>query len=101
MGPRMSESKLIDLDTLLCGRPTWDQVVAFWKDGEFCEEQYLVAAIEKHLLTEEQRKLMFDRHLSIEKMLNGRYVGGAEVGAAVERIYDEWNARLGFEAFGA
>jgi hypothetical protein len=98
----MSDKDLIDLDTLLHGKPTWEEVVAFWKvDGDFCEEQYLVAAIEKHLLTEEQRKLMFDHHLSIEKMLNGRYVGGAEVSAAVGRIYDEWNAKLGFEAFGA
>jgi len=98
----MSDKDLIDLDTLLHGSPTWEEVVAFWKvDGDFCEEQYLVAAIEKHLQTEEQRKLMFDHHLSIEKMLNGRYSAARRSCAAVQRIYGEWNAKLGFKAFGA
>lgn len=90
---------MIDLDALLHGTPTWDQVVEFWKDdGEFCGEEYLVPAIEKHLLTEDQRKRMFDAHLSIEKMLNGRYYG--RQAPVVQAIYDEWNAKLGFKAFG-
>jgi hypothetical protein len=90
---------MIDLDELLNGTPTWDQVLEFWKDdGDFCGEQYLVEAIEKHLLTEDQRKRMFDAHLSIEKMLNGRY--GISLSPVVQAIYDEWNQKLGFKEFG-
>jgi hypothetical protein len=92
---------MIDLDGLLNGDPTWEQVVEFWKDdGDFCGEEYLVQAIEKWLLTEDQRKRMFDARLSIEKMLNGRYVGEGKVGETVAAIYAEWNAKLGFKAFG-
>jgi hypothetical protein len=92
---------MIDLDGLLNGSPTWEQIVEFWKDdGDFCEEAYLVQAIEKWLQTEEQRKRMFDARLSIEKMLNGRYVPDGKTDLIVEAIYAEWNAKLGFKAFG-
>jgi len=92
---------MIDLDGLLYGDPTWEQVVEFWKDdGDFCGEGYLVSAIERWLLTEDQRKRMFDAKLSIEKMMNGRYVGGGDVSETVGAIYGEWNAKLGFNAFG-
>jgi hypothetical protein len=90
---------MIDLDTLLHENPTWEEVVEFWKDdGEFCGEQYLVAAIERWLQTEEQRKGLFDHRLSIEKMLNGRYVS-SDVGDFVESLFTAWNEKLGFEAF--
>jgi hypothetical protein len=92
---------LIDLEEALNGTPTWEQVVEFWRDdGDFCEEHYLVAAIERWLLTEEQRKAMFDHRLSIEKMLNGRYVDSLGVGMLVAGIFEEWNKKLGFKAFG-
>jgi len=91
---------MIDLDELLNGTPTWEQVVEFWKDdGDFCEEQYLVAAIEKYLLTEEQRELMFKNHLTIEKMLNGRYMG--LVSNMVRDIFELWNYKLGWKEFGS
>jgi len=33
---------MIDLDELLNGSPTWEQVVEFWKDdGDFCGEEVL------------------------------------------------------------
>jgi hypothetical protein len=89
---------MICLDELLTGTPTWEQVVGFWRDGEFCGEEYLVQAIEKWLQTEEQRKRMFDARLSIEKMLNGRFT--ADVEKDVDAIFAEWNAKLGFKAFG-
>ena len=89
---------MIDLDELISGNPSWDQVIEFWRDdGDFCGEEYLVQAIEIHLLTESQRKLMFDNRLTIEKMLNGRY---SHAGATVQQIFNEWNTKLGFEAFG-
>jgi hypothetical protein len=89
---------VIDLDELLFGTPTWEQVVEFWKAGDFCEEKYTVEAIEKHLQTEDQRKRMFNAKLSIEKMLNGRHTGDVE--EDVRAIFGEWNAKLGFNAFG-
>lgn len=90
---------MIELDELLTGTPTWEQVVEFWRDdGEFCGEQYLVMAIKKWLRTEEQRQQMADMDMSIEEMLNGRYDG--KFYDSVQKIYDEWNTKLGFKAFG-
>lgn len=92
--------ELIDLDELLHGDPTWQQVQEFFQYGEFCEERYDVEAIEKHLLTEEQRIGMFNYHLSIEKMLNGRYPCQGKEKEFVYSCYEAWNAKLGFKAFG-
>ena len=93
------QDEMIDLDELLNGEPTWEQVVEFWKDdGDFCGEEYLVQAIEKHLQTEDQRKRLFDARLSVEKILNGRYYGEQE--PLVQAIYNEWNQKLGFKEFG-
>jgi len=90
--------KMIDLDHILYGEPTTQEVVAFFERGEFDSEEYQVEAIEKHLLTEEQRKLMFDHRLTIEKVLNGRY--GEQEGPIVIKIFKEWNDKLGFKLFG-
>jgi len=87
----------IDLDWLLYGNPTTEQVRWFFKEGEFHEEHYHVTAIERYCLTEEQRKGMFDRHLSIEKILNGRYTGDQE--PFVRKTLKEWNDKLGVKAF--
>lgn len=92
---------MIELDELLNGTPTWEQVVEFWRDdGEFYGEQYLVPAIKKWLRTEDQRQRMAKADISIEEMLNGRYEGGERIGKVVQSIFDEWNAKLGFKAFG-
>lgn len=91
---------MIDLDELLNGNPTWEQVVEFWRDdGEFYGEQYLVPAIKRWLRTEDQRQRMAKADVSIEEMLNGRY-NGERVGGVVQAIFDEWNAKLGFKSFG-
>ena len=87
----------IDLDELLHGKPSWDEVAAFFKNGEFYEEGYLTSAIKKHLLTEEQRQKLFDCGLSIEDCLNGRYTG--ENYTSIMSVYDEWNEKLGFQNF--
>ena len=63
---------MICLDELLYGEPTWEQVVEFFRNGEFCEEQYLVEAIKRHLRTELDRRELFDMDASIEDILNGR-----------------------------
>ena len=89
----------IDLDELLTGKPAWPDVVNFFRDGEFHEEHYLVEAIEKHLLTEEHRKLMFVNKLTIEKILNGRWEYTVAKARVVNRICAAWNSKLGFEYF--
>lgn len=92
----------IELDTLLYDQPkpaTWAEVLDFFKNGEFCQEHYLVAAIKKHLRTQEQKQILFDLDFSIEDMLNGRVPGEAN-GNSVQAIYAEWNAKLGFHHFG-
>ena len=90
---------MIDLDELLFGNPTWDEVVEFWKNDDFCEERYLVEAIERWLQTEEQRKEIFDHHLSIEKILNGSFPCTKESVDFVNSILTTWNTKLGFRAF--
>lgn len=89
---------MIELDELLSGNPTWEQVVEFWKKDDFYGEEYLIPAIKRWLRTDEQRKMMADMDISIEEMLNGRYGGHLE--PKVFQIYDEWNAKLGFKSFG-
>jgi hypothetical protein len=90
---------MIEMDELLSGNPSWAEVADFFKNGEFFQEQYLVQAIKKHLLTEAQRKKLFDLNLSIEECLNGKYTMEQE--ASVMLIYREWNFRLGFHHFGS
>jgi len=87
----------IDCDWLLNGEPTWPQVVEFFKIGSFDSEEYLVAAIKKHLRTTHQRQWLALADISIEDVLNGRY--GADMENAVRGILDEWNTKLGFTHF--
>jgi hypothetical protein len=94
-----AQPPLIELETLLHGEPTLEQVREFFRRGEFHEEHYSVAAIKRHLLTNEQKNLMVIHDLSIEDMLNGR-VAGEERNAIVAGFYRVWNARLGFAHFG-
>lgn len=89
----------ICLDELLTGKPTWAQVVEFWKEGEFFEEKYTVEAIKKFLRTEEDRKIMYEFDFSIEEMLNGRIYPNQD--KAVHDMFKRWNEKLGFKAFGS
>jgi hypothetical protein len=43
---------------------------------------------------------MFDTRLSIEKMLNGRYSEDEQY-AAKDKMFKEWNKKLGFTCFGS
>lgn len=87
----------IDLNDLLYGKPEWADVVDFFQNGEFCEDQYLVEAIKKFLRTEEDRQLLFKLDLSLEDCMNGRY--GADKEQEVKKMYAGWNKKLGFKAF--
>ncbi len=89
-------SEAIEIDMLLNGTPTWEQVVEWFKETSD-DEHWVVAAIKKHLLTEEQRKLMFEADISIEDLLNGRVQIGSDL---VTKIFNEWNAKLGRKQFG-
>ena len=88
-------TEVVDLNFVLFDSPTWDQVVAYWKvDEPWFQEHYHIQAIERYLLTPEQRKRIADYNLTIEKMLNGRY--GIAEETMVSGIYKEWNEKLGF-----
>ena len=91
---------MIELDELLTGTPTMEQVAEFWKNGELHDERYLVHAIEKRLLTEDQRLALFNARISIEKILNGEYEYNGTNEVLVSNIFSAWNTKLGFRAFG-
>jgi hypothetical protein len=76
-----------DLETR-SGLPLW--VCEMLADPQ--EESALVAAIRVHLLTEEQRKWLFDADLSVEDLLNGRYTDATEQG--VLKLFKTWNEQL-------
>ena len=90
---------VVDLDQLLYGTCTDAEVTEFFRDGSWDNEPYLIQAIEKHLLTEEQRATLYYNHMSIQKMLNGMTVG-AQSNIKAD-IYKQWNEKLGFKCFGA
>ena len=83
----VSTAKLIDCDQLLNGECTWEEVRRFFMDGSFDSEKYLVAAIKKHLLTEDQRKRL--QNFTISDVLNGRTVG-----IDTKSILNEWDKKL-------
>lgn len=75
-------------------REDWDEECCLYQD-----ERYVVAAIKKHLLTDDQRSFLQKHSLSIEDILNGRFRGdlGDEVTAT---IFKPWNDHLGWHEFG-
>ena len=79
-------------------QPSMEEVCAFFARGEWYEEHYCVAAIEKYLQTEEQRKVLYDNRLTIEKILNGHYPVCKK--GIVTPIFEAWNEKLGFRYFG-
>lgn len=89
---------MIDLDELLNGNPTWQEVVEFFQKGEFYEEHYSIEAIKKYLLTQNQKETLYRLDLSIEDILNGRvHINGIKI---KHKIFQEWNDKLGFIRFG-
>jgi hypothetical protein len=80
-------------------QPTWTK--ERWEEtcGYGEDERYLVNAIRNHLLTEEQRQQLFQRNISIEDILNGR-VQGEDSEEFSNRLFSDWNAKLGWREFG-
>lgn len=89
----------IELDELLTGNPSIEDVSQFFKLNAFPDEHYLVQAIRKHLLTEEQRTQLFARDITIEQILNGR-VQGESNHDFIRTLFADWNTKLGFQSFG-
>lgn len=93
----MDVSKM-DLDYLIYGNPTSEEICAFFARGEFIEGKYLVDAIERHLVTDANWKTIGEHHLCVDKMLSGHYpVSKDEV---VQELLRQWNEKLGFDCFG-
>src|SRR3954462_1570481 len=99
--PRQTRSRGlpdIDLDELLHGAPTEEQVKEYFRIGEFHDEAYFVEAIKKHLRTPEQKAALDQADVSIEEILNGRV--GAQHSQLTQSLFTAWNAKLGFRHFG-
>jgi hypothetical protein len=62
------------------------------------DEATAIEAIKLNLLTEEQRRWLFDNGLDVADILNGRFGGSLEDDA--NAIFAEWNAKLGRREFG-
>ena len=90
---------MIDLDAILFGNVTMQELGAYFKNESFDSEEWLVKTIRKHLLTEAQRKTMFDLNFTVEDALNGR-TETQDAWDAIQVIYADWNQKLGHHAFG-
>lgn len=66
---------------------------------EWHDESYLVQAIKKYLRTDRHKQTMNAFDFTIEDMLNGR-IEGHNAQAAAERIFEDWNAKIGHKHFG-
>jgi O-methyltransferase involved in polyketide biosynthesis len=93
------EKELIDLDELVYGEPDFEDVVAFWKEGEWHGEENEVDAIKRWLRTPEHKRVLDELDLSIYDVLNGHYAQAEE--GIIYGILREWNEKLGFRAYGA
>lgn len=70
-----------------------------WEDlGVSQDERYLVDAIRSKLLTQDERREMFNRDISIEDVLNGRTTGNHD--DFVQQLFNAWNKKLGWTEFG-
>lgn len=63
------------------------------------EERDTIPFIKRYLLTEEQRVRLFHRDVSIEDLLNGRVENDPDA-SFVSEFFADWNAKLGYGAFG-
>ncbi len=63
-------------------------------DSENDHDQF----IRRYLLSDEQRRELFERNLTVLDILNGRFTG--EHKSFVYALFDVWNAMLGKKHFG-
>jgi len=67
-----------------------------FEDGS--DEYIQISRIKKHLLTEEQKKQLYDANYDIADVLNGRTLPDFE--SKVESMFADWNTKLGRHVFG-
>ena len=79
--------------TSIWTKESWDEACGFHDS-----EEYIVAAIKKHLRTPAQKAQMDKADVTIEDVLNGRIEGGSP--DWVQVMYDDWNIKLGWKEFG-
>jgi len=65
--------------------------------GFFENEYYLIGAIKKYLLKEEQKEKLLKVNLSISDILNGRFY--EEDSILIESLFEDWNNTLGWNEF--
>lgn len=85
----------VDLDELLEGPPVTDMslvadAIAFGHD-----ERWLIAIINRYLLTPEQARILVERRDSVQSVLNGWTRHN------YQPFFDAWNAKLGQKMFGS
>ena len=86
----------IDTEYAVYGEPTMRELADWFRQGP--DEEYAVQAIRNHLLTDAQKRQLFDADLSIEDMLNGRF--GLSREGLVKDMFADWNEKLGETQFG-
>ena len=74
-------------------KESWEEACSGYQD-----ECYAVAAIKRHLMTNNEKAILFNLDLSIEDCLNGRYT--AEHAETIQILYRNWNRILGWHEFG-
>lgn len=74
---------------------TQDQWQRFFKNED--SEERVVAAIENHLLSEQQEIWLRNNSLTVQDLLNGRYY--LEQEAKVHAMFEAWNVEIGMRHF--
>ena len=80
---------------------SWEEIQKFLlEDREFHDERYLVRFIKRHLLTEKHQTMLNKYGLSISDCLNGECgETGQRESTSVEKMFKDWNKKIGFEYF--
>lgn len=74
--------------------PEWK---TYFINDMFQEEYQLVSAIKRNLLSDEQKKFLFDNDISIEDILNGRFSGDFD--KEISMMLKDWNNKIGIKYF--
>lgn len=91
--------QIVDLDQLLYGQVTLEEIQDYFRYGDFDDEVYLIKAIKRHLMDNYLQNKLNDLCVSISEILNGR-VDESRIDPIIYDIcFDRWNTTLGFERF--
>jgi hypothetical protein len=76
----------------------WTKQTWFEASGHGQHESYLAKAIQKNLLSAQDRAFMADRSYDVPDLLNGRWE--QEDAERIQSIFNDWNCKLGWKEFG-